>query len=54
MSKQYFVKLIEKVNRYAYAWPAFVKFCKRVRLQRALIRTLLTCYLTEIYQLVSV
>ncbi len=42
MSKQYFVKLMAKVNRHAHAWPAFVKFCKRVRLQRALIRKLLT------------
>ena len=38
MSKQYFVKLIKKVNRRAHAWPAFVKFCKKVRLQSALIR----------------
>ncbi len=38
MSKQYFVKLIAKVSRHAHSSPAFAKFCKRVRLQRALIR----------------
>ncbi len=55
MSKQYFVKLIAKVNRHAHAWSAFVKFCKRVGLQSALIRKLLTCYnLTDIDQLLSV
>ena len=48
MSKQYFVELIAKVNRHSHAWPAFVKFSKRVRQQRALIRKLLTCYLTDI------
>ncbi len=37
MSKQYFVKQIEKVNRQAHAWPAFANFFKRVRLQSALI-----------------
>ena len=54
MSQQYFVKLIAKVNRHAHAWPAFVKFCKGVRLQRALIRKSLTCYLTDIDLLSSV
>ena len=44
MRKLYFVKPMAKVNRHAHAWPAFVKFCKRVTLQRALIRKLLTCY----------
>ncbi len=34
MSKQYFVELmIAKVNRHAHACHAFVKFCKRLRLQ---------------------
>ncbi len=54
MSKQYFVKLIAMVNRRAHAWPAFEKFCKKARLQHALIRKLLACYLTGIDQLVSV
>ena len=55
-SEQTVLCLIDrKVNRHEHAWPAFVQFCKRVRLQRALIRNLLTCYnLTDIDQLVSV
>ncbi len=42
MNKQCVVELIEEVNRDAHAWPAFVKFCKRLRLQRASVRKLLT------------
>ncbi len=55
MSKQYFVELMAKVNRHAHAWPAFVKFCKRLRLQRALIEKFLTCCnLTNFDQPISV
>ncbi len=54
MSKQYFVEVIAKVYRHAHAWLAFVKFARLQRFcNRALIRKLLICYLTDIDQLVS-